>query len=300
VYYNVTFRRRVAQGCELCLLGAKSVIFITGLCPLSCPYCPVSAERFGRDVIYVNDVPVQRIEDIPQIVAEHTSDGAAITGGDPSVVPERVKAVADILKREFGDGFHIHMYTHILNLNSRRTGIIAASKVDEVRIHVTSREQAEGREKYVKALAASGKAVGVEVPALPGFERQIAEAINHLAPYISFVNINELDVSEANRHRLKALGYKAEGLNVPGSLEAARKIAELVTVPVHICTGRTKDVVQVGTRLFRHAMSTARPNEYVQDDGTIVYDEEGIHPRSLHAKKIRVKLTTGQKTLEIL
>ena len=300
MYYNVTFRGRVAQGCELCLLGAKSVIFITGLCPLSCPYCPVSAERFGRDVIYVNDVPVQRIEDIPQIVAEHTSDGAAITGGDPSVVPERVKAVADILKREFGDGFHIHMYTHILNLNSRRTGIIAVSRVDEVRIHVTSREQAKGREKYVKALAASGKAVGVEVPALPGFERQIAEAINHLAPYISFVNINELDVSEANRHRLKALGYKAEGLNVPGSLEAARKIAELVTVPVHICTGRTKDVVQVGTRLFRHAMSTARPNEYVQDDGTIVYDEEGIHPRSLHAKKIRVKLTTGQKTLEIL
>ena len=300
MYYNVTFRGRVAQGCELCLLGAKSVIFITGLCPLSCPYCPVSAERFGRDVIYVNDVPVQRIEDIPQIVAEYASDGAAITGGDPSVVPERVKAVADILKREFGDGFHIHMYTHILNLNSRRTGIIAVSRVDEVRIHVTSREQAKGREKYVKALAASGKAVGVEVPALPGFERQIAEAINHLAPYISFVNINELDVSEANRHRLKALGYKAEGLNVPGSLEAARKIAELVAVPVHICTGRTKDVVQVGTRLFRHAMSTARPNEYVQDDGTIVYDEEGIHPRSLHAKKIRVKLTTGQKTLEIL
>lgn len=300
MYYNVTLRGRIARGCELCLLGAKSVIFITGLCPLSCPYCPVSAERFGRDVIYVNDVPVQRIEDIPRVVAEYASDGAAITGGDPSVVPERVKAVAEILKREFGDGFHIHMYTHILNLNGRRTGIITASRVDEVRIHVTSKEQARGKEKYVKALAASGKAVGVEVPALPGFERQIAEAINHLAPHISFVNINELDVSETNHHRLKALGYKAEGLNIPGSLEAARKIAELVTAPVHICTGKTKDLVQIGTRLFRHAMATARPNEYVQDDGTVAYDEEGNHPRSPRAREIRVKLTTGQKTLEIV
>ena len=300
MYYNVTFRGRIARGCELCLMGAKSVIFITGLCPLSCPYCPVSAERFGKDVIYVNDVPVQRIEDIPRVVAEYVSDGAAITGGDPSVVPERVKTVATILKQEFGDGFHIHMYTHILNLNGRRTGVIATSRVDEVRIHVTSREQVKGREKYVKALAASGKAVGVEAPALPGFERQIAEAINSLAPYISFVNLNELDVSETNYHRLKALGYKAEGLNTPGSLEAARKIAELVAVPVHICTGKTKDVVQIGTRLFRHAMATARPNEYVQDDGTVAYDEGGNHPRSLHAKKIRVKLTTGQKTLEIL
>jgi pyruvate formate-lyase activating enzyme-like uncharacterized protein len=301
VYYgNETYRGGVSKGCELCLLGAKSVIFVTGLCPLNCPYCPVSAERFGKDVMYVNDVAVQRIEDIPRIVAEYASDGAAITGGDPSVVAERVKAVADLLKREFGDGFHIHMYTHILNLNSRRTGILASSKVDEVRIHVISKEQAVGREKYVKALAAASKTVGVEVPALPGFERQIAEAINHLAPYISFVNINELDVSETNIERLKALGYKTAGLNVAGSLEAARKIASLVTVPVHICTGRTKDIVQIGTRLFRHAMTTAGPNEYVQDDGTVAYDEEGNHPRSPRARRLRIKLTTGQKTLEVL
>jgi pyruvate formate-lyase activating enzyme-like uncharacterized protein len=58
--------------------------------------------------------------------------------------------------------------------------------------------------------------------------------------------------------------------------------------------------VQIGTRLFRHAMATARPNEYVQDDGTVAYDEEGNHPRSPRARKIRVKLTTGQKILEIV
>jgi Uncharacterized conserved protein related to pyruvate formate-lyase activating enzyme len=285
VYYNETFRGGIAKGCELCLLGAKSVIFITGLCPLNCPYCPVSAERFGKDVVYVNDIPVQRIEDIPKIIAEYASDGAAITGGDPSVVAHRVKTVADLLKREFGESFHIHMYTHILNLDGKRAGIIASSKVDEVRIHVTSKEQIRGREKYVKALVASGKTVGVEVPALPGFEKQIAEAINALASYISFVNINELDVSETNYGRLKTLGYKVEGLNVHGSIEAARKIAQMVTTPVHICTGRTKDIVQIGTRFFRHAMVNAKPNEYVQDDGTVVYDEDGHHPKSLYAKK---------------
>nr|WP_245521950.1 radical SAM protein [Pyrobaculum neutrophilum] len=299
MYYNVVYRGAMAKGCELCLLGAKSVIFITGLCPLSCPYCPVSAERFGKDVMYVNDMPVSRLEDIPRVVAEYASEGAAITGGDPSVVAERVKTVADLLKREFGEGFHIHMYTHVLNLDGRRAGLIASSRVDEVRIHATSISQVRGREKYVKALAASGKTVGAEVPALPGLERQIAEAVNALAPYISFVNINELDISETNRERLRAMGYKAEGLNVAGSLEAARKIAEMVTVPAHICTGRSKDLIQMGTRLFRHAMATAAPAEHVQDDGTVAYDEEGRHPRSLSARKIRIKLKTGEKTLEI-
>lgn len=293
-------RGKVAAGCDLCLLGAKSVIFITGLCPLDCFYCPVGADRFGKDVMYVNDVPVSSVEEIPRVVAEFASTGAAITGGDPSVVAHRVREVADLLKKEFGDDFHIHMYTHILNLDGKRAGVIAASKVDEVRIHVISKSQIRGREKYVKALVASGKTVGVEVPALPGFEKQIAEAVNALVPYISFVNVNELDVSETNAPRLKTLGYKALGANVLGSIEAARKIADLVKdVPVHICTGKTKDLVQIGARLFRHAMYTARPWELVQDDGTVIYDEQGKHPRSPSAGRVRVKISIGRKELEI-
>ncbi|MCC6019997.1 MAG: hypothetical protein LM577_01310 [Thermoproteaceae archaeon] len=42
------------RGCELCLLGAKSFVFITGPCLLGCFYCPMGADRLGRDVIYVN------------------------------------------------------------------------------------------------------------------------------------------------------------------------------------------------------------------------------------------------------
>ncbi|ABL87944.1 Radical SAM domain protein [Pyrobaculum islandicum DSM 4184] len=300
MYYNRVFRGEFARGCELCLLGAKSVIFITGLCPLSCFYCPVSKERFGKDVIYVNDIPVDKIEDIPKVVAEYSSEGAAITGGDPSVVAERVKIVADLLKREFGEDFHIHMYTHILNLDGKRVGIIASSRVDEVRIHITSVKQLQGREKYVKALVASGKTIGAEVPALPGFEQQIAEAVNALVPYISFVNINELDISESNLERLKAMGYKIEGHSVYGSLKAAERIAEMVKAPAHICTSRYKDTIQIGTRLFRHMMTIAKPNKYVQDDGTVIYDEDGYHPNSLNAKKIRIKLSVGVKTLEVL
>ncbi|MEZ0319095.1 MAG: radical SAM protein [Pyrobaculum sp.] len=293
-------RGSLATGCDLCLLGAKSVIFITGLCPLDCFYCPVGVDRIGKDVMYVNDVPVSSVEEIPHVVAKFASTGAAITGGDPSVVAHRVRDVAYLLKKEFGDDFHIHMYTHILNLDGKRVGVIAASKVDEVRIHIISKEQLRGREKYVKVLVASGKAVGVEVPALPGFEKQIAEAVNALVPYISFVNINELDVSETNIARLKALGYKIQGVNVMGSIEAARKIADMIKdVPVHICTGKTKDLVQIGARIFRHAMYTAKPWELVQDDGTVIFGEQGKHPRSPSAGRIRVKISIGHKELEI-
>jgi pyruvate formate-lyase activating enzyme-like uncharacterized protein len=262
------------RGCELCLLGAKSVVLITGLCPLSCFYCPVGADRLGRDVIYVNDVPASGDDDIVRVVRDYASEGAAITGGEPAAVADRVWRVARFLKREFGVDFHIHTYVHVLNLNDRRAGLIASSDVDEVRVHAVSAEQVRGRERYVRALSAAGKAVWVEVPALPGRGRQIAEAVSALAPYVDFVNINELDVSESNVKRLAEMGYRVASARVPGSLEAARRIAGMVEgVPVHICTARAKDVLQVGSRNFRHAMTVARPNEYVQDGGVIVYDE---------------------------
>lgn len=280
MYYNEA-RGEIAAGCEQCLLGAKSVIFITGLCPLDCFYCPVNRERFGKDVIYVNDIPVEKIEEIPQIVAQYGSTGAAFTGGDPAVVADRVKKIAELLKGEFGESFHVHMYTHLANLNGQRAGVLAASPVDEIRIHVTSRELAAAKLKYVKALVYAGKKVGVEVPALSGYEEKIADAVQVLSRYISFVNINELDVSEANMDKLKAMGYRIDGLNVSGSMEAARKIAELIRgVPVHICTGRTKDLIQLGARLFRHAIITAAPNELPNDDGTITYDEGGGTPET--------------------
>lgn len=298
MYYNEA-RGKLAKGCDLCLVGAKSVVFITGMCPLECFYCPVGLERFGKDVMYVNDVKVDSLEAIPYIVAQYGSEGVAITGGDPAVVPERVKKLSEILKSEFGEDFHIHMYTHILNLDAKRVGILASAPIDEVRVHAISKSQVAGREKYVKLLAATGKQVGLEVPALPGFEKHIIEVIKTLEPYIEFVNINELDISESNIARLQRLDYKPYGLNVMRSIEAAKRIASATTLPVHICTGKTKDIVQIGSRLYRHAMATASYNEQVLDDGTVMYDEKGHHPKSAGASRIRIRLKIGEKELEI-
>lgn len=298
MYYNHV-RGPMARGCDMCLLGSKSVIFITGLCPLDCFYCPVSRDRFGKDHMYVNDVPVNSVEELVDVVAKFASDGAAITGGDPSVVAERVYEVSRALKHAFGQGFHIHMYTHVLNLNSRRAGILAASQVDEVRIHATDPAQIRGRELYVRALAAAGKAVGLEIPAVPGLEAKIAEVAERLADVIQFVNINELDVSEANLAKLKALGYRVDVASVAGSLEAARRLAQAMQVPVHICRSRTKDLVQIGARLYRYAMYTAPPHEEVHDDGSVRYGEGNMHPRDTLSPHIRMKLRLGYRELEL-
>ncbi|MFP3167604.1 radical SAM protein [Thermoproteus sp. CP80] len=301
MYYNI-HSGPLAKGCDMCLVGAKAVIFITGLCRYRCFYCPVDRERFGRDVIYVNDVRADTVGDVVREVAASGAAGAAITGGDPLEVPERVVEVSSALKREFGRGFHIHLYTRPTSLNNTTTNALINSGVDEVRLHFLSYGEVSGRLHHIAALKYAGLSVGVEIPAIPGLEASMSGAINALAErgLVDFVNINELDVSDSNIEALRSLGYRVSNGSAYGSVEAAKRLMGLLEgVPVNICRSRTKDLYQIGARIFREAMFSAAPPERVQDDGTIEYTEHGVHPGHRLAGRIKVKMRLGGKYLEI-
>lgn len=301
MYYNI-HKGRLAEGCDLCLVGAKAVVFVTGLCRYRCFYCPVSRERFGKDVMYVNDVAVRSVDEVVEEVARSGAAGAAITGGDPLEVPERVVQISRALKSAFGREFHIHLYTRATSLNKTTANALLNSGLDEVRLHLISWGEAKGKLPYIAALKYAGISVGVEVPAVPGLEAKMAEAINALAHLglIDFVNVNELDVSESNIEALSALGYRIGDGFVLGSIESARRLMDMIEgVPVHVCRSKSKDLFQIGARVFREALTTASPHEYVEDDGSIVYAEEGVHPKSRSAKNIKVKIRLGGRFLEV-
>ena len=59
--------KNLSDGCRLCYIGAKLVLFITGRCDRTCWYCPLSEERKDLDVIYAND---QKITTPEEAIAE--------------------------------------------------------------------------------------------------------------------------------------------------------------------------------------------------------------------------------------
>ena len=98
------------KGCQMCVKGEKLVLFVTGLCPRKCCFCPVSDDKYGRDVIYANERRVFTSDDLIKEAELMNAKGMGITGGDPLTKLERTTRFIKKLKEKFGKEFHIHYW----------------------------------------------------------------------------------------------------------------------------------------------------------------------------------------------
>ncbi len=265
----------MAKGCELCFAGAKSVIFITGLCDDGCYYCPVSRDRLNRDVFYVNEVPVTTVSEVILELARSGSRGASITGGDPLVRSDRTVKLVRAVKEHFGGNFHVHLYT---SGRYATIGVLRAldeAGLDEIRFHPT-RIEFLSRAKAAKEN--TSMAVGIEVPVAPHIEEWVKDIIlraNSLG--LDFVNLNEMEFVEPNARALLARGLResvTRPFTVKGSLETAIRIVnwarESVEIPVHFCPATFKDNIQTRNRLVIASLRDLRWNEEPLASGTLL------------------------------
>jgi len=260
-----------SKGCELCQLGAKMVLFVTGLCYRSCFYCPLSEHRKGKDAVYANERLVKCDTDL--IVEAHSMDalGTGITGGEPLLVLPRVIHYVKLLKSEFGPQHHIHLYSSLAP-SGHALRVLARAGLDEIRVHppieewdnFASSQYCEAL-KYAKTL---GLEAGVEIPAI----KPVPAILNVLKEVSGFLNLNELEFSETNYNAMTAAGFVPleSGYAAVGSRKMADKIAN-DEVPTYFCTSASKDRVQLRERFKRKARRLARPFDEVTEDGTLVY-----------------------------
>ncbi len=257
------------------------VLFVTGVCRFRCFYCPVSPNRNQKDVVYANERRVRTDADVLDEARAIGAAGTGITGGDPLGVVDRVEHYIRLLKAEFGPSHNIHLYTH--EPNAAKLERLAAAGLDEFRLHIphylwgSLTADGSAYRAVLEAAPRWGIRRGVEIPVLPEKGAELGRLLRALDRIgVDFVNLNELEFSETNEAKLAARGYRtdpANGWGVRGSRALAEKIVResRLSLPVHYCSSRFKDSVQLRQRLLRRAERTAPAFADRTPDGTVVF-----------------------------
>ena len=261
-------------GCRYCLLGAKAVVFITGKCLDYCWYCPISREKFGKDVMFVNERRVYSLNDVIDEVYRIGGLGASITGGDPILVLDRTYNVVSMLKKEFGKEFHIHLYTSGKFIDRGVLEILESSGLDEVRFHVYTMDLID----RVQLALDYDMDVGVELPFIP--LKQYIEYLKNILYIlddigVKFLNLNEFEVSETNIENVILHGLTPKGITVEGAEKKALKFIKWAAentrdIAIHYCTVKFKDNIQFRLRMLRKAINTMGLHEIPTRDGTLI------------------------------
>jgi pyruvate formate-lyase activating enzyme-like uncharacterized protein len=305
------------KGCKFCRQGRKMVMLVTGLCKLSCFYCPLSEKKKDKDVIYANEKLVKKDKDVLYEARTIDALGSGITGGDPLELLDRTLHYIQLLKREFGEDHHIHLYT-AYKPDKKVIEKLQNAGLDEIRFHIPFNcwEKMEGSDykRMIKEALKTEITVGVEVPSLPDFKEQLTNLIEHLDNLgVHFINLNELEYSETNWNDIKARGYdiRHETSNaIKGSQWVADDILKELdtTMALHYCSSRFKDGVQLRRRIKRRAKNTAKQSDVISEDGLFIKgivecdDLEGVFnqlKRKFHIPEELIFIDKEKSRLEI-
>jgi len=283
--------RGIPEGCKYCLKGAKTVLFINGLCqnPRHCYwYCPISEERKNKNATYANEILISHKEDLIEEINITHAKGMSITGGEPLFEPNLEKTLSFIryVKKKKGRKFHIHLYTNGLNFDEIIAHKLSDAGLDEIRFNPPL-----DRWAVIELALNKGFIVGAEVPFIP--TKDYIEYLERFILYldqigVDFINLNEFEMCFTNSELLKERGFKLEKGTVASveysreyAMDLIKRIVNQVSLKIHFCSIRAKDYWQLARRYARRAKSIRKPYELITEEGLLIFGQIEDHVNDL-------------------
>ena len=267
----------VAEGCKSCVQGKKLVLFVSGKCFRNCKYCSLSNKRKNVDKTWANERECRNVNEVIEEAKESHACGAGITGGDPLLCLDRTLKFVVALKKEFGGGFHIHIYLPTEFVTEEGLKKLKKAGIDEVRFHPRFLEKNIELELERISLASKFwkiKNIGIEIPMFPDKIRETFYFIKSVSEMISFVNLNELEISETNfgfiksRYKLNEDSYTIQNSTESGLEILKRCEKEKLGLKIHLCTAKTKNLFQYKNRI---KLRDTLPFGYRTNEGAVRY-----------------------------
>ncbi len=273
-YYSYN-TAELPPGCQMCVRGEKMVLFVTGVCPRNCYFCPISDAKYGKDVCFANEREIRSDQDLLDEVKAMDAQGAGLTGGDPLTRIDRTVRWIRLLKEKCGKEFHIHLYTSLQLVTEKNMQQLFDAGLDEIRVHLDLETDA-----LWPKIEITGKfswLMGIEIPLIPAKEAMIRRLVDFVHDKVAFLNLNELERSDNVRSKLEEMGLETKeqfSYAVQGSLELGLRIIAYAqkkryALPIHLCTAKLKDSVQLAQRFLREAKQSKKAFDIVNEDGAL-------------------------------
>ncbi len=270
----------LSKGCEQCANGGKMVLFVYGYCDQrDCFYCPLGENRKNVTEVYANERQVESPDDILEEAHRMDALGTSITGGEPQEVLNRTCQYISMLKDEFGEDHHTHLYTGITG-GRENMRALAEAGLDEIRFHPPFEQWGDLHgtewEDILHIAREEGLTPAFEIPGIRA-ETEFLDFLDEGAA--AFCNINEFEMSQGNFRRMQQEGYELKDGHM-SAVEGSHDILETMGdhPKVYFCTSVFKDAAQHRNRLKRTAYNIRRPFDEVTDDGTLVYGKTWTDP----------------------
>lgn len=262
----------LCEGCKRCLEGKKMVLFVTGICPRNCNYCPLSKKRKNVDKVFANERECRSFKEIEKEIINSNAKGCGVTGGDPLFNFKRTIKILSQIRNRFKKNFHIHIYLSTLLIDEKKLEILS-KYVNEVRFHPDLEKNIEEEVKKI-AIAKKyfdKKNIGIEIPLFPDKEKETIKFLENAIEHIGFLNLNELEIGESNFDWIKKnYSLNEDTYTIKNSIITGKKIIKKFDkkINIHLCTAKTKNWYQFRNRLKNYSQKKFFKKT---EDGTQIY-----------------------------
>lgn len=199
------YTRTLPKGCGPCLEGQGSNLALTTLCTRDCFFCFNPKPR--ADNLSVHGRAVDFEDEVPDVIEELDVRSLGLSGGEPLLDPARVLRVLRGLRRRFGPGLRLDLYTNGDLLTPPLLAELHAAGLDGLRLNLA----ANGYHLGPVALALTRfKDVEVEIPAIPSHKARLFRLVRELDSLgVPHLILHELFVSAHNLDALRRNGCRS-------------------------------------------------------------------------------------------
>ena len=190
---------QLSPGCQKCVDGDWSCLFINASCNASCFYCPTAQDRV--EIPATNHLSFRHPAAYASYLKQLEFKGVSISGGEPLLTLNRTLAFLRASREAIGTNGHLWMYTNGMLLTREIAGQLADAGLDEIRFDIGATSYKCHNISMAKGII---PVISIEIPAVP----EALVTLKQLLP-----ELPELGVQHLNLHQIRLTKHNFKYLN---------------------------------------------------------------------------------------